>query len=285
MPLFVLPLAAAIVSFGLQAIPVVSVIMLMSFAPVWTGVLVEIALINLAIDGMTGRLPFWVIVVPVAAFGAYGVLYFNERTNVVPAVEAELARLNASAAVSFDPTTDRLSGGRGFVVTFALPAYSAASEGKFTRVALADPSNCLPRPKAGFKVEGRDRVGYCLESTEIFGYGGATHAIREAADWDTASIAGSEVFLVPWLIRRGDATVGRYYTAKVETLLPIPVLILGCSPDGPMNAPIKCGWKFMTNQTELGLVGDLSAELSAVSRVFGLAPVPTAEMARWAIKR
>ena len=123
MPLFVLPLAAAIVSFGLQAIPVVSVIMLMSFAPVWTGVLVEIALINLAIDGMTGRLPFWVIVVPVAAFGAYGVLYFNERTNVVPAVEAELARLNASAAVSFDPTTDRLSGGRGFVVTFALPAF------------------------------------------------------------------------------------------------------------------------------------------------------------------
>jgi hypothetical protein len=100
-------LVVAIGLFLLQLFPVTGVFLMFLGAGVLNAMLVHLFLIVLLLESLLGFLPRALAIVPIALYGGYYWLYFEQ--NRVLAVElTDMKTVNVGKALDFDPTTDEL---------------------------------------------------------------------------------------------------------------------------------------------------------------------------------
>jgi hypothetical protein len=100
-------LVAFIALLGLQASPYPGIFLMMLGAPLWCGLLANAFLIGLIVEATLGRVPRWLLLVPLAAYGSYGVLYVKQGLDI-DARARQLQASNPSLVLQFDPTRHSL---------------------------------------------------------------------------------------------------------------------------------------------------------------------------------
>jgi hypothetical protein len=78
---------------ALQAFPVTGIVIMMFGGPIWTGLLVHVFLLALAIEGWVRRIPRAFIAIPLIAYSGYYALYAYETINIAR-TSAELRKSN-----------------------------------------------------------------------------------------------------------------------------------------------------------------------------------------------
>ncbi len=76
--------------------------------PIWTGVLVHVFLLALAIEGWIGRIPRAFVAVPIVAYGGYYALYIYQTIDIAR-TSAELRKSNAAKVLNTTQISIRLS--------------------------------------------------------------------------------------------------------------------------------------------------------------------------------
>ena len=91
------------VIFLLQAIPYTGVFLMIMLASLWSAPLINLAVVVAGVEALTGRLPRWLVLLPVCWFGLYAVAVWREEAGLVEA-QAVVAERNAAAVpVVYDP--------------------------------------------------------------------------------------------------------------------------------------------------------------------------------------
>jgi hypothetical protein len=117
-------LAALIV---LQLPPLPGVILMMFGAAYFAGLLVHLLLASLFLEAAIGRIPRAFVVIPILAYGAYYVAYFQEGWRLQVAERAAQTD-KPEVALRFDPAAQSIvvSGAEAFVSRYDVPvAYEA----------------------------------------------------------------------------------------------------------------------------------------------------------------
>ncbi len=102
-------LAAAIVLFLLQLLPIPGVFLMMFGAGLITVLLIHVALISLFVEAAIGRLPRILMVVPALVYGGYYVAYWQEGREIAERAAA-LRAANPGKVLDFDPESHSLVG-------------------------------------------------------------------------------------------------------------------------------------------------------------------------------
>ena len=102
-------LAAAIVLFLLQLLPIPGVFLMMFGAGLITVLLIHVALISLFVEAAIGRLPRILMVVPALVYGGYYVAYWQEGREIAERAAA-LRAANPGKVFDFDPESHSLVG-------------------------------------------------------------------------------------------------------------------------------------------------------------------------------
>lgn len=115
-------LVAAVVLFLLQVLPIPGVFLMMFGAGLITVLLIHVALISLFVEAAIGRLPRVLMIVPVAAYGAYYVAYVQEGREIAERAAA-LRASNPGKVFDFNPQAHSVVGKEmgSFVQTHDIP--------------------------------------------------------------------------------------------------------------------------------------------------------------------
>lgn len=140
-------LAAAGLLFVLQLLPIPGIYLMMFGGAFWTGLLLTLGLLAMAVEALLRTIPRFLILIPLAAFGLYYGAFIWQRVEVA-SVESRLQSENPANAFTFDPAVHDLvtSGAGGFVREARIVAAFERNgnfqpEGMLRTTALA-PSDC-----------------------------------------------------------------------------------------------------------------------------------------------
>ena len=166
-------LLGAIVLGLLQLSPFPGAILMMFGAGLITAILVHVFLISLFIEAAIGRAPRVLMVVPLAAYGAYYVVYFQEGREIAERA-AQLREINPGKLLDFDPERDALVGTdlTNLVQTHEIPVVyepqpSVKPEGYYSyRLVRSDQCRALGRDSQNrivtMGVFGKHRLPICV---------------------------------------------------------------------------------------------------------------------------
>ena len=96
-------LVAAVGLFGLQALPLPGIVLVVLGAPFIDAWLLHLSLVALLVESAIGRLPRVLAVVPLLAYGAYYWAFF-EQDRMVAEESAKLRTINIGKVFDFDPS-------------------------------------------------------------------------------------------------------------------------------------------------------------------------------------
>ena len=152
--------AAAIAAYVLQLSPYTGIFLMLMGGPFLPGLLIHVCLIALFVEAWVRRVPRFLILVPLLAYGGYYALYFQESL-ALHARNEELRASNPGKVMIFDPSRFSLVDeyATRLVQSYAIPsAYSPSSsypEGYFVHF-MAPRSQCdISRDS-----QARVRMGY-----------------------------------------------------------------------------------------------------------------------------
>jgi len=91
----------------LQLFPYTGVILMVLGGALWCGLAVQAFLIGLGVEAALGRVPRFLLVVPLAAYAGYYVMYL-QQTREIHAKAEQLRASNPSLVLPFDPTQHSL---------------------------------------------------------------------------------------------------------------------------------------------------------------------------------
>lgn len=100
-------LVAFLALLALQSAPFIGDILLFLLGAVWCGFAAQAFLLGLLVEGALGRLPRFVMIVPLAAYGGYYALY-AEQGREIAATAAQLQTSNPALVLQFDPAEHSL---------------------------------------------------------------------------------------------------------------------------------------------------------------------------------
>lgn len=114
-------LVALLVLLLLQWFPITGVFLMFVGAPFIAGLLVHVFLGSVAIEGLTGRLPRLLLILPVGAYGAYYAAYVAQGVRIAQ-TSAALSAGNPGLVLQFDPAQNALvmAHAGGFVTQHAV---------------------------------------------------------------------------------------------------------------------------------------------------------------------
>ncbi|MBK9010748.1 hypothetical protein [Novosphingobium sp.] len=95
-------LIAALVVFVLQRIPLTGIFLMLVLAMFWSVLLVNAGMIGIAWEAVSGKVARGWLILPLAYFGGYYMLYAREQF-AVRQVSSELAEFNQGKGLSYDP--------------------------------------------------------------------------------------------------------------------------------------------------------------------------------------
>src|SRR5262249_8895635 len=96
-------LVAFISLLALQALPYPGIFLMMFGAPFLCGLLSHVFLIGLAVEVMLGRVPRFLLFIPLVAYGAYYAIYLKQSLDIRTGA-LQLQASNPSLVLQFDPT-------------------------------------------------------------------------------------------------------------------------------------------------------------------------------------
>lgn len=246
-----------------QVIPFTGVFLIFLAAPVWTGLLIHVFLIALAVEALIGRMPRWTLAVPIVAYSAYAGLYVFESVAVIR-TEARLRAANSGLVLAFDPAQHSLvtPSAATFVRSHRIPvAYTLVPDLK-------------PEGVRAFRLVTGDQ---CKLDRGSFG---RIYSSGVSAPQSTRSFACSLVALEKppyavisvtkastpvWMLRPGEIheeanevsfngqVIGRYKSASISRLSLLPFPIVGCGLNSGA-AKWQCFAGFSRSLIELNVV-------------------------------
>lgn len=107
MPFSLLFFAVAALWVGLQAVPVLGIILLFILAPLWSIAFINAGFIGIGAEAITGRVSLYWLALPAVWFGGYLLFAINDY-QALRALRSEIASSNASIRIPFDPAKQAL---------------------------------------------------------------------------------------------------------------------------------------------------------------------------------
>jgi hypothetical protein len=277
---------------ALQLPPVPGVILMMFGAAYLAGLLAQAFLVSLFVEAAVGRIPRAFAVIPIVAYGAYYVAYFQESWQLQVAQRASQTE-TPEVALRFDPATQSLvvSGAAAFVSRYDVPvAYEADPKVKlegYEAYRLLPADQCAIA-HASYAMPGLSRL-LPRDPRNISNDHACVYATPERPPLPRITvvnrIAGDDIWRrKPGIVETGvyverdGKPVASYRTgAYAWRLTPFPQPYIGCFLDDAAPA-WRCAAGFARSLTKVGRVdatkGDASV-FAAVAGMLGIREVPT----------
>jgi len=102
-PLFIWPILILLVELALQYFPATGIFLMFLLAPAWSVLLINAALILIAVDAWRGALPKAAVAIPAALYAGYFGFYAVSMWGYLQ-LDGQLAAANAGQRIAFDPT-------------------------------------------------------------------------------------------------------------------------------------------------------------------------------------
>jgi hypothetical protein len=248
---------ALIALLVLQWFPVTGIFLIFLLSPLWAGILVHVILISLLIEAFVGRLPRFLMIVPLAAYGWYYKIYFDQSVQISQK-SAEMRASNPGKVFDFDPKLHSLVTTRGayvLVSQYEIPvAYESRAEALFA-----------PEGYLSYRLITRDRCDVRKDSQNRI----STLGVHFDGVFQTQvcmlEFPEAPPNKIVTVVRRGDdevwegkheiseqateisvdgVIVGSFARASVLRLPVLPVLWIGCAPESSGPGP-RCGAIFV----------------------------------------
>ena len=248
---------------ALQAFPVPGFFLMMLGGPIWTGFLVHVFLLALAIEGWVRRIPRAFVAIPLIAYGSYYALYIYQTIDMAT-VSAGLRKSNSGKVLDFNADTHSL----------VTPTAQWLVSSHAIVVAYEANTNFQPEQHRSFRLVRRDQCNLArdslhrIQTTGVF-FGNklldqvCVLSVPESPPQKVISVVqiGDEEV---WKRKRGISVqthqlmldgkiVGNYKTASVWRLPIFPGLVIGCGLISSEPA-WKCAADFMRSHTVLDTV-------------------------------
>jgi hypothetical protein len=275
---------------ALQAFPVTGIFLMMFGAALLSGALVHIFLLSLFFEAV-GRVPRFLMILPVAAYGAYYAVYFHQGAEIA-GKSAELKASNPSMIMDFNPSSHSLvtAEANTLVQRYAIP------------VAYEANSNFQPEGHLSFRLIRRDQCNIRRDSQsriQTFGmhFGGRFQqnvCVLRFPEAPTSNIVrverrgDDEVWKRKWGISQqvteisvDGKALGTYRSASVWRLPALPLGYIGCALISSTPA-WKCGADFKREHVVIDVVPagiDRQSYDSAVSIMLGLKKYTESDLA------
>jgi hypothetical protein len=251
--------------FLLQAIPVLGIFLMIFGGPFWTGLLVHVFLLALAVESWTRRIPRAFIAIPLIAYGSYFGLYAHQTIDIAR-TSAELRKANSGKVLDFDAEVHSL----------VTPNAQALVSSHKIAAAYEPNANFDPEGYLSFRLIRRDQCNIAPDSQNRIQIWGASFENKpltaacllrypEKPPHQVVSVAkiGDEEV---WKRKRGISeqiseltlagkVTGVYKTASVWRLPLVPLLFVGCGLDSRTPA-WRCSADFNRSHMVLDTVPD-----------------------------
>lgn len=239
--------AATIAVYLLQRFPITGIFLMIVGAAFWSVILINLGVIGIGLEALVGRVSRLWLIVPLAYFGGYYLLYAKDQAALA-GLRAQYARDNAGQSLPFDPARQDLliekgkgdfhPGAFAFVQSFGLKRVFEDGRVHFMGNAEACAllrGNDIYRSAGvysfGFFTEGkvgrrRMVAGHC----SIYAPGQPDKPVLRIVSDDVASKAGMAVRTQTLRLR--DEASGRAIEVKTGTASPLkrfPMLAMGCA--------------------------------------------------------
>lgn len=278
---------------ALQAFPYTGIFLMLFGAAMISGLLVHVFLISLAVEAVVHRIPRLFLLVPLAVYGAYYVVY-AQQTIEISRKSAELRTSNPGKVLDFDANSYALVTAEANSLTqyYAIPvAYEANKnfqpEGHLSFRLIRRDQCKIPKDSQariqtfGMHLNNRFQQGVCVLRFPEAPQGKIVTAVRSG---------DNEVWRHKWPIS-GQATtitldgkvLGVYRSASVWRLPPFPVGFIGCALISSTPA-WKCGADFSRTHIVLDTVPagvDRSLYDTPLSVMLGLKKYTEADLANF----
>jgi hypothetical protein len=253
------------IMLALQAFPVPGIYLMMLGGPIWTGLMVHVLLLALAIEGWVRRIPRAFIAIPLIAYGSYYALYIYQTIDMAT-VSAGLRKSNSGKILDFNADIHSL----------VTPAAQALVSSHAIVVAYEANANFQPEQHRSFRLVRRDQCNLARDSLHRIQTSGVFFDNKVLDKVCMLSVPESPPQKVVSVVKIGDEEVwkrkrgiseqthqlmidgkivGNYKTASVWRLPLFPGLAIGCGLIS--SAPAwKCAADFMRSHTLLDAVPD-----------------------------
>jgi hypothetical protein len=241
-------LLAAVIVYALQVSPITGVFLMMLGGPALTGILIDAFFITLFFEAWRGRVPSWLMGVPVIAIGLYYGNYFQDVWDGHNKNAALLAE-NPKVALQFDPNIHSLADVQPLVEKYAIPImYQPWGEkGQYRALRLLPSDHCNIRPNgdAGIFIinypktpNGKTRL--CVLATRESPSKSLVAVERVSKDPHRLLPESEEIAE----LRVDGVLKAQFKILRTSRLSPIPLFAAGCSLDS--GAPAwRCFAQFM----------------------------------------
>ena len=239
---------AFIITWILQVIPITGIFLMMVGASFFCGLLLLAFMIVIFIEALVGRVPRWMLLVPIIFFGGYYGLYFQQAGKIASR-EIELQKSNPTKIYNFDTGQEDLvtADGRHLVSAFRIPVVYVKNknnaEGYLSyRIVTKEHCNSIPedseariskgavnyreKPRAGRSFGRlRSRKGLCLLRMPE----------KPTKNIIVVETKGQQIWKRKSSIEEGsykllknNKVLGEYRTASVQRYRNFPIPIIGC---------------------------------------------------------
>lgn len=251
------------IMLALQAFPVPGIFLMMLGGPIWTGFMVHVLLLALAIEGWVRRIPRAFIAIPLIAYSSYYALYIYQTIDMAT-VSAGLRKSNSGKVLDFSSD----------IYSLVTPEAQALVSGHAIAVAFEANANFEPEQHRSFRLIRPDQCNLVRDSLRrIQASGFGNMMVDKACLLSVPELPPHQVVSVVkigdeeiWKRQRGiseqtsqlmlDGRIaGTYKTASVWRLPLFPALAIGCGLISSIPA-WKCGADFRRSHTVLDTVPD-----------------------------
>jgi hypothetical protein len=298
MPVFAWSLIAAAILFVWQMIPAIGFVLMFLGGPLWTALLIAIALVAMAIEALMRRISRWFLVIPLSAVaGYYGLMAYEWQR--LPTIPAEMGLAPVSPQLRFDPARHAIGPNVGSPI-YLLAAYDIEQvyDHNFdSRWTIGNTRSCelrsrlgsdeyVPGTPMGLQVQGLDKIFCVTREADVLPPANG-RIVAERRD-SKPVYSGVEVLLEELVISLDDREVGSIANVKAGVLLPVPIFGVSCGLNGGPSS-WGCGVTFMRSEIEVwpdfGQRRDYSAddeerrrETDEIATLLGLTPRTPAEI-------
>lgn len=208
--------------------------------------LVHVFFIALAVEAITRRVPLVLIVIPIAAYGWYYVQYFQEIADP-QLVGTVLRAANPGRVLSYDPKQHAIVvrsindlDPQRHDIAVVYQSYSSPEHATAWRLLAGEQCNIPVDIQHEFRVDQIRRSPNGPRCTLVMPEtpAGTLFTLVERKE-DTAWARAHHVRQTAWELRVDEQLRATYRTARVERLLPFPLLVLGCGLNDA-NGKLDC---------------------------------------------
>ena len=252
-------LVAFVLLFGLQAFPLTGIFLMILGAALINGLLVHVCLLALLAEAFVGRAPRVLMIVPIAAYGAYYAIYVQQSLEIAQK-SAEMRASNPGEVLDFDAQAYSLvtTHANTFVSEHEIPVVYEANT-NFAEGYLS--YRLIRRDQCGIVKDGQNRITtFGVHFGGVFQPQLCVMRFPEQPPFRRVTVVrrgDEEIWKRKWDISDqvtevsvDGAVIGTFRTASVWRLPAFPIAFVGCALISSTPA-WKCGADFMRSHISI----------------------------------